>query len=113
MKVVTTDYGNIKEILKYPGHHVAMAVMVGDSGISASTDGRKIVPAGTLVGGLASGEVKPVNGAGTEGVLLSDTDVSHGAVPASMVIHGFIDKNKIPEQPTAEAAAALRMLQFL
>jgi hypothetical protein len=50
-KFVQTDYLNKKEILKFPDHYVALAVMVDDSGVSANADGKKIVPAGTIVGG--------------------------------------------------------------
>ena len=50
-KFVQTDYLNKKEILKFPDHYVALAVMVDDSGVSADADGKKIVPAGTIVGG--------------------------------------------------------------
>ena len=50
-KFVQTDYLNKKEILKFPDHYVALAVMVSDEGVSANADGKKIVPAGTIVGG--------------------------------------------------------------
>ena len=50
-KFVQTDYLNKKEILKFPDHYVALAVMVSDSGVSANADGKKIVSAGTIVGG--------------------------------------------------------------
>ncbi len=50
-KFVQTDYLNKKEILKFPDHYVALAVMVSDSGVSANADGKKIVLAGTVVGG--------------------------------------------------------------
>lgn len=113
MKVTRTDYGNNKEILKYPDHYVGMAVMVSDAGVSAGTDGRKIVPAGTLVGNSASGAVSAVNSSTSEGVLLSNTDVTHGNAPASMIIHGFINKEKIPAQPSAGALTALNMIKFL
>jgi len=113
MKVRETKYGNYKEILKYPDHHVGIAVMVSDTGVTANADGKKIVPAGTLVGGLSAGKVTKVNGSGTEGVLLSDTDVTYGDAPATMIVHGFIDKSKIPEQPSSSASTALNMIQFL
>ena len=50
-KFVETEYLNKKEILKFPDHYVALAVMVSDEGVDPNEDGKKIVPAGTIVGG--------------------------------------------------------------
>lgn len=239
-KFVQTDYLNKKEILKFPDHYVALAVMVSDEGVSANADGKKIVPAGTIVGGkdapvlenldqpvvdknappakatkdyslavaatanltltalaygtagntislsinkatgAASGDavevevtdtdivVKPVvdnttvtstigdvvnainanadakalvvasapedelttvitkdvtktnlaggsDGTATdaEGILLNDVDVTYGPAPGAMLIHGFVDLNKLPEVPAFGAAAALPMIKFI
>lgn len=49
-KFTETEYMSTKEILKFPDHYVALAVMVDDSGVSA-VDGKKIVPRGAIVGG--------------------------------------------------------------
>jgi hypothetical protein len=51
-KFVETKYLNKKDILKFPDHYVAVAVTVDNTGILADTDGKKIVPAGTPVGGV-------------------------------------------------------------
>lgn len=240
-KFVQTDYLNKREILKFPDHYVALAVMVSDEGVSADADGKKIVPAGTIVGGkdapvlenldqpvvnkntppakatkdfavaeaggkninltltavepgaagnsisltmssldAASGEevevvvtgtdivVKPVVDNGTvtskigdvvnainantdaktlvvasapddvlttvitkdvpktnlaggsdgtvtdaEGILLNDVDVTYGPASGAMLIHGFVDLNKLPEVPAFGAAAALPMIAFI
>lgn len=53
-KFVETEYGSTKEILKFPDHYVALAVMVDDDGIQADDNGKKIVPKGTIVGGKSS-----------------------------------------------------------
>jgi hypothetical protein len=45
-----TSYSNTKQIL-LSDHKVAINVLVSDSGIVANSDGKKIVPAGTIVGG--------------------------------------------------------------
>lgn len=49
-KFTETEYMSTKEILKFPDHYVALAVMVSDSGVT-EVDGKKIVPRGTIVGG--------------------------------------------------------------
>lgn len=113
MKVKTTDYGNSKEILHSLDHYYGIAVMVSDTGITAEADGKKIVPAGTLVSGRASGAVSADNSATTEGVLLSDVDVTYGAGPGTMVIHGFIKADKMPKAPSAAAVSALPMIAFI
>lgn len=65
-KFVETEFGGTKEILKFPDHYVALAVTVDDTGIVANADGKKIVPKGTIVGG--------VNGS----VLADDTELVQG-----------------------------------
>ena len=113
MKVKTTEFKNRTEILKYAEHYVGRAVMVSDSGVTADSEGRKIVPAGTLVSGVASGAVSADNSAATEGVLLHDTDVTHGSAPGTMVIHGFIDLTKLPAAPSGGAKTALPQITFM
>lgn len=116
-KFVQTTYGNKKEILKFPDHYVNLAVTVSDSGVSANADGKKIVPAGTIIGGgfLASESVNAVkaNDGTAEGVLFNDTDVTYGPAPGAALIHGFIDLDKLPEAPDALAIAALKQITFL
>lgn len=232
MKFVETTYTSTKEILKFPDHYVAMAVTVDDTGITANEDGLKIVPKGTIVGGVnasvlqdsaqlvakkntgavaASATLDPAGnnnnivitaktagtdgnsikvqlkdpagndkalavllegdtivvslatgaagaitstateiiaainkdldakqliiaanatgndgtgvmtaiaatpltggvaaaGAAAEGVLSNDVDVTYGTAAGAMILHGFIDENKLPEAPSAEARAAL------
>ena len=115
-KFVETTYGNTTGILKFPDHYVNVAVTVSDSGVAA-VGGKKIVPAGTILGGgfLVDDTAKAVkaNDATAEGVLFSDTDVTHGSAPGAALIHGFIATGKLPEAPTADAIAALKQITFL
>lgn len=116
-KFVETTYGTPKQILKFPDHYVALAVTVDDAGVTPDANGRKIVPAGTILGGgfIADDTQKavPANGATSEGVLFNDTDVTHGPAPGAAIIHGFIDLNKLPAAPTADAITALNMIKFI
>lgn len=116
-KFVQTDYGNKKEILKFPDHYVALAITVDDAGITPGTDGRKIVPAGTIMGGgvLSDPEARavPKNDGDAEGVLLNDVDVTYGPASGALLIHGFVDRNKLPEAPTPEAVQALKQITFI
>lgn len=122
-KFVQTDYGNKTEILKFPDHYVAVGVTVDDSEITTNADGKKIVPAGTIVGGgVLTDNTKKVSAKNTqgaaagsagaavdaEGVLLDDVDVSYGPASGAMIIHGFIDTSKLSTAPVAEAITALK-----
>ncbi|TNJ68218.1 hypothetical protein FE784_00730 [Paenibacillus hemerocallicola] len=120
-KFVTTNYGNRKEILKFPDHYVNVAVTVDNTGITANADGRKIVPAGTILGNdvlqdptkLAKKAVTTTGVSNAEGVLFDDVDVTYGPAPGAMTIHGFIDLAKIPTAPTVEEVAALKQITFI
>lgn len=120
-KFIQTSYSNKKEILKFPDHYVNLAVTVDDAGITANADGKKIVPAGTIIGGgfLNDDTVKVVKATTTddvsnaEGVLFNDVDVTYGPAPGAALIHGFVALNKLPAQPTAEEKAALKQITFL
>jgi hypothetical protein len=118
MKYVQTDRTNgKKEILKFPDHYVALAVTVDDAGVTAGADGKKIVPAGTILGGgfLASETAKAVktNATGAQGVLFYDVDVTYGPAAGAAIIHGFIDLDKLPEAPAAAAVTELNMIKFI
>lgn len=124
-KFIETAYVNKKEILKFPDHYVAIAVTVDDTGITANADGKKIVSAGTIVGGSTKSVLanldEPVckkNVQGTdadkaEGVLLYDVDVTFGKASGAIIIHGFIAIDKLPEAPATSAATALKQIIFI
>lgn len=116
-KFVQEQYGTPKQILKFPDHYVAVAVTVDDTGVTAGSDGKKIVPAGTIIGGgFLSDETKKAtkkNDANAEGVLMNDVDVTHGPAPGAAIIHGFIAVDKLPEAPDAAAVSALNMINFI
>lgn len=124
-KFIETTYTNKKEILKFPDHYIAIAVMVDDTGITANADGKKIVTAGTIVGGstkpvltntdepVAKKNVQGTDADKAEGVLLDDVDVTFGKASGAMIIHGFIAIDKLPEAPAASAVTALKQITFI
>lgn len=125
MRFVETDYSNKKEMLKFADHFVAIGVMVDDTDITADEDGKKIVAAGTIVGGasqsalvnstepVAKKNTQDTDATEAEGILLEDVDVTYGNASGAMIIHGFIDVNKLPEAPTANAITALKQITFI
>ncbi|WP_246096167.1 hypothetical protein [Paenibacillus sinopodophylli] len=121
MKFVQTNMTNKKEILKFPDHYVNLAITVDDTGVTANADGKKIVPAGTIMGGnlLADKTIKAVKATTTstvsnaKGVLFNDVDVTYGPAAGALIIHGFVDLAKIPTAPTTEEVTALKQITFL
>lgn len=124
MKYVETNYANPhKTITAVADHYVNISVQISDQGIVANAHGEKIVPAGTILGGgfiasetalavkaTTSGEPATSN---AEGVLFHNVDVTHGPATGAVLIHGFIDAQKIPVGPTAEEVAALNHIKFV
>lgn len=109
MKVVQTEYGTSKDILFNLDPYTARPIMVEDDGVAANDNGRKIVPAGSLLD--ANGAVK--NDATVRYVLLKDIDVTFGPAAGAGVYRGTIDKSKLPVEPAAEAIAALKGVIFM
>lgn len=113
MKSVKRVFGGVKEILKTRDFE-GIGVMVDDTGVVADSTGKKIVPAGTILGPKTTsilttdGIATKKNDSTAEGVLLFDVDVTYGPAPGSMVIRGNIDLSKLPEAPEADAIAALK-----
>jgi len=83
MKFTTTDYTGTKQILAVPDHYVAIPGLVDDTGIVANADGKKIVAAGTVVGGAAAAfltdKTQKVQKKNTQGAYDSATLVPAGA----------------------------------
>lgn len=122
MKVTTTTYGGTKNILYFPDNHIAIPVTITNTGVDAGVDGRKVIRAGAIIGagdgtvGTLSDAALPVKVCNTkdaEGVLLDDVDVTDEARPATMVISGFVNLDKIPEAPAPAAKTALKKITFM
>lgn len=79
---------------------------------ATSSDGSGVVNAITATA-LAGGSAGSAGASGAEGLLLNDVDVTYGPAPGAMLIHGFVDLNKLPEDPTAEVVAALKQITFI
>lgn len=68
---------------------------------SLATDG--VIPEGTVI---------PANGATAVGVLLTPVVLAENP-NGTIVIHGFIDKAKMPAQPAEAAITALKQITFI
>lgn len=98
MKFTTTSVASDKIILAND-HFVGMPYDC--SSITAGEDG--IIKAGTII---------PANDATAIGVLLTDVVKDHNP-NGTIVIHGFVDKSKLPVAPESTAETALKMITFM
>lgn len=106
-KVIITDYPkNPKQIMIADSEMISLGVQVTNTGISADSEGKKILKAGTPI----YGDLKARNTAfvkastsGEEGskvsnanaIILHDVDVTAGAENAVAVIFGVVDLEKL------------------
>lgn len=115
-------YNVSKDILLAPHLAFTISAIVGNTGVSNNAEGRKVIPAGTPVGGATSvlttrSTVLQVtntnsNGANAQGVLLHDVDVTNGNTNAQVVIRGVVDSSKCPTID-ATAKTALTLITFV
>ena len=124
--VVKNSYGAPqKQILIADGTAVTLGAQIGNAGVTADANGRKIVKAGTpLYGDLLDRDTAFVVATQTEAagdnpasnnanaVLLHDVDVTAGDENGTIISTGHIDKLKLDADVqaliTAEAVAALK-----
>jgi len=120
MEFTRTSYLNHVEILAIAEPYVAVPVMLDSTdaviaALVADAAGRKILPAGTPLGGAFKTDITAKatvqNDADAVAVLLHDTDVTAGDTPGAAVIWGFVSKTKITANGTALAATAVTALQ--
>ena len=65
------------------------------------TDG--VVKAGTII---------PANDTTAKGILVNDVDVSTGDQPGSIIVEGYILKDRLPVAPEETAITALKEIKF-
>lgn len=105
---VSGDTRNI--ILVAPELAFSLPCKVANTGVTADSDGKKIVKAGTpLYGSLTARNtaftVSGSQGATPVGIILHDVDVTSGTKNAQVVSFGFVDISKL-ETAVATALAA-------
>lgn len=123
--ITKTSYpNNPKQIMLADSQMVSFGVVVGNTGVSAGSDGRKILRAGTPITGdiearntafkkatLSSSGEPSVTTSNAVGILLHDVDVTSGNANGSIVLFGFVDLDKLDSETfaliTAEVKTAL------
>ena len=100
--IETKSFGNDKQILIAPELAFTIGCLVTNTGVSADAEGKKVLKAGTPVGGadvlVNRQAVLAKNTDAPQGVLLHDVDVTKGQENATLVVEGTIDIEKLDEE---------------
>ena len=118
--ITTTKGTNVDQILASTQLQYSVPVMVENTGVSANSEGRKIIKAGTpLAGDLTARNTpfKVATGGTAVAVALHDVDVTKGTANATALVFGFVDLNKVSAEAkallTSEAKTALTKITFV
>lgn len=123
--VVKTKYPkNPKQIMLADSQMVSFGVIIGNEGVTADSNGKKILKAGTPITGdiearntafkkatsTTSGEPAATT-SNAVGILLHDVDVTAGDENGTIVLFGFVDLDKLDAETfkliTADVKTAL------
>lgn len=123
--VVKTKYPkNPKQIMLADSQMVSFGVIIGNEGVTADSNGKKILKAGTPITGdiearntafkkatsTTSGEPAATT-SNAVGILLHDVDVTAGKENGTIVLFGFVDLDKLDAETfkliTADVKTAL------
>ena len=119
-----------KDIRLFPEVCVTIPVIVGNTGVVAGSDGKKIIKAGTPIGSTTnvfenrqtvlnvtnsanSGSSAASDGRNSYGVIFEDVDVTSGNVNTTMIVQGFVDLEKIGITVVDDAKTALKHIIFM
>lgn len=114
-RIKTQAYVNVNQILFNTDPQVSVGVLASNTGVSADSDGKKILKAGTpMTGDLEARGTAFSKASTTEGVsnavgvLLHDVDVTAGNENATLLIFGFVDLNKVDTTTAALVTSAVK-----
>lgn len=99
--IKTNKYDNDKQILLAPELAFTMGCIVDNKYVSKNEEGKRIIKAGTPVGGanilLDREAVLSLDTKNPIGILLHDVDVTLGEANATILIDGYVDINKLDD----------------
>lgn len=123
MAIKTTDYTNETDILIAPELAFAIPVIVTNASVTADSEGRKIIKAGTPLYASANvflnrqTKMTTVSTSSTVyGVARWDIDVTDGDTNATMLVAGYVDYLKLDstvQTAVDTASASLTRILFL
>lgn len=104
-----------KQILFATQPSMSVGIVVGNAGVSADSNGKKILKAGTPLKGSLEARgtawTLSADSSGSNpavGVLLHDVDVTAGNENGTALIFGFVDLNKVDSSVTALITTAAK-----
>lgn len=114
MNFKRTSYTNEMEILASPANLVTFSGTILSAGVTANSEGKKIVFAGSLVD--ADGNiVKQTGDSGSEtltttpiGVLYKTIDVTDGDMPCSLIVEGYLRSDRVLDNFADKAITAIK-----
>lgn len=100
MSVITNELTNENDILIAPELAFELPCVVGNTGVVAGANGRKIIKAGTPLYGTESvfmnrQTVLGVSGTTAFGIARHDIDVTAGDTNATLLVDGYVDYLKL------------------
>jgi len=114
-KIKTVAGTATKQILFATQPSMSVGVVVGNAGVSADSEGKKILKAGTPLKGSLEARgtawTLSADSSGSNpavGVLLHDVDVTAGNENGTALIFGFVDRNKVDSSVTALITTAAK-----
>ena len=114
-KIKTVAGTATKQILFATQPSMSVGVVVGNAGVNADSEGKKILKAGTPLKGSLEARgtawTLSADSSGTNpavGVLLHDVDVTAGNENGTALIFGFVDLNKVDSSVTALITTAAK-----
>lgn len=119
--MATVNVNTSKDIRLFPEVCVEIPCIVGDTGVIAGTDGKKVIKAGTPVGSTTNvfenrQTVLSADGTNAVGVLMHDADVTAGQANVSVLIDGYVDLLKLDSDVVTavnSAKATLTRIVFM
>lgn len=114
MYIKRETYTNDMEILVTPANLVTFSGTVLAAGVVANSEGKKIVLAGSLID--SDGNVVTQTGtAGSEtlsttpvGVLYKTVDVTYGDQPCSLIVEGYLRKDRVIDTFATAAVSLIK-----
>lgn len=100
--IKTEVFANETDILIAPELAFALPCIVGDTGVVANAEGKKIIKAGTPLYGSANPfmerqTVLAISGTKAYGVARWDIDVTAGSKNATLLVDGYVDYLKLDD----------------
>ncbi len=114
-------FNDEKQVLAFVKNKVDFGGLIGDTGVTADVTGKKIIPAGTTVGGTTNflqdetAVLTVVSDATAQGILEHAVDVTAGPADGSVIVAGYVNEFRLPEGVTIadEAKKALSKVTFV